>query len=356
MATKRIGALEIDADVRGGTHADALLHSYGANQTHGLRRTNEDKRKAVAGVLELMPDWSDRAIAGHVGVSAPFVAAVRDPAAADRQATNRKKTGCNPITPQGSTLPASEPPAKLADRAPGQVVDIDPARDDSPSLDDLIDELQRENKVLQAQVDAVNSGDPAAKAATYVRMYEDAVRKQSEEMDKTKLATDREAWTKKQLMRCGRAVGEDDPRRIQPPDRPSHDPAAALLCRRNRIKSRQPVARGLVGLMVGGSTGKEKSPSESITWARSWRRRRDSNPRYGSTVYRISSPAHSTTLPPLLMYVVSLFSEDRDSSLSRAQDFKPTQVGAQGGWQGDAAVGVLAVFQHGHQRAAHGQA
>jgi len=231
MATKRIGALEIDADVRGGTHADALLHSYGANQTHGLRRTNEDKRKAVAGVLELMPDWSDRAIAGHVGVSAPFVAAVRDPAAADRQAANRKKAGCNritpgqeerpqgergcnPITPQASTLPASELPAKLADRAPGLVVDIDPDRDDSPSLDDLIDELQRENKVLQAQVDAINSGDPAAKAATYVRMYEDAVRKQSEEMDKTKLATDREAWTKKQLMRCGRAVGEDDPRRI----------------------------------------------------------------------------------------------------------------------------------------------
>jgi len=30
------------------------------------------------------------------------------------------------------------------------------------------------------------------------------------------------------------------------------------------------------------------------------RSRRDSNPRYGRPVYRISSPAHSTTLPPLL--------------------------------------------------------
>src|SRR4051812_17179600 len=31
-----------------------------------------------------------------------------------------------------------------------------------------------------------------------------------------------------------------------------------------------------------------------------WRSRWDSNPRYGITVHRISSPAHSTTLPPLL--------------------------------------------------------
>jgi len=85
---------------------------------------------------------------------------------------------------------------------------------DTPALDELIDELQRENKILQAQVEAINSSDPAAKAVTYVRMYEDAVRKQSEEMDKTKLATDREAWTKKQLMRCGKAVGEEDPTRI----------------------------------------------------------------------------------------------------------------------------------------------
>ena len=29
-----------------------------------------------------------------------------------------------------------------------------------------------------------------------------------------------------------------------------------------------------------------------------WRKGRDSNPRYGRAVYRISSPAHSTSLPP----------------------------------------------------------
>jgi hypothetical protein len=33
-----------------------------------------------------------------------------------------------------------------------------------------------------------------------------------------------------------------------------------------------------------------------------WRKGRDSNPRYGETVHRISSPAHSTTLPPFRMW------------------------------------------------------
>src|SRR5689334_11888637 len=36
-------------------------------------------------------------------------------------------------------------------------------------------------------------------------------------------------------------------------------------------------------------------------WTGPWRSRWDSNPRYGITVHRISSPAHSTTLPPLLI-------------------------------------------------------
>ncbi len=35
------------ADVRTGTKRDAILFSVGANATHGTRRTNEDKRRAV---------------------------------------------------------------------------------------------------------------------------------------------------------------------------------------------------------------------------------------------------------------------------------------------------------------------
>ena len=42
-----------------------------------------------------------------------------------------------------------------------------------------------------------------------------------------------------------------------------------------------------------GTGWKKRHSSRSI-----WRKGRDLNPRYGVTVYRISSPAHSTTLPP----------------------------------------------------------
>lgn len=76
-ANRRIGARTIAAEVRTGTLADAKLFAYGANQRHGLRRTNEDKRKAVLGVLADAPEWSDRAIARHVGVSNNFVSSLR---------------------------------------------------------------------------------------------------------------------------------------------------------------------------------------------------------------------------------------------------------------------------------------
>jgi hypothetical protein len=39
-----------------------------------------------------------------------------------------------------------------------------------------------------------------------------------------------------------------------------------------------------------------RGPYSLMFWRKGW----DSNPRYGITVHRISSPAHSTTLPPFL--------------------------------------------------------
>ena len=54
-----------------GTREDARWLSYGANQDHGLPRTNEDKRKAVVAALK-HPNgakMSDRQIADHVGVN-----------------------------------------------------------------------------------------------------------------------------------------------------------------------------------------------------------------------------------------------------------------------------------------------
>jgi ParB-like chromosome segregation protein Spo0J len=46
----------IEADVRQGARRDAVLHSVSANAQHGLRRTNDDKRRAVLTLLG-DPEW-----------------------------------------------------------------------------------------------------------------------------------------------------------------------------------------------------------------------------------------------------------------------------------------------------------
>ena len=67
------------AEVRPGTAEDARWESIGANKSHGLRRTNEDKRNAVKLAL-LHPNGvqkSDRQIAEHVGVHNVTVGRIR---------------------------------------------------------------------------------------------------------------------------------------------------------------------------------------------------------------------------------------------------------------------------------------
>ena len=78
-AHERAGRGEIAAEIRPGTRRDAVLLAVGANAAHGLRRTVDDKRRAV---MILLGDaewalWSDREIAGRVHVSHTFVAKLR---------------------------------------------------------------------------------------------------------------------------------------------------------------------------------------------------------------------------------------------------------------------------------------
>ena len=56
-AYARANRHEVLADVRQGTQRDAILYSVGANAAHGLRRTSEDKHRAIM-VLLNDPDGS----------------------------------------------------------------------------------------------------------------------------------------------------------------------------------------------------------------------------------------------------------------------------------------------------------
>jgi hypothetical protein len=69
--------VDLLAEVRPGTLLDAVEHSIGANRSHGLRRTNADKRKAVLMALESFPERSNRALAKMAGVGHDMVAIAR---------------------------------------------------------------------------------------------------------------------------------------------------------------------------------------------------------------------------------------------------------------------------------------
>lgn len=71
--------VQIPAEVKPGTRRDAILHAAGANASHGLRRTNGDKRRAVEMLLRdpEWSQWSDGEISRRCMVSDRFVANVR---------------------------------------------------------------------------------------------------------------------------------------------------------------------------------------------------------------------------------------------------------------------------------------
>lgn len=78
-AHSHVGALDIDAETITGTQRDAVLYSVGVNATHGLKRSNADKRKAVETLLNdpEWSKWSDREIARQCSVSNHLVANIR---------------------------------------------------------------------------------------------------------------------------------------------------------------------------------------------------------------------------------------------------------------------------------------
>ena len=74
-AAKEADLKEFPVEVKQGTLRDAILHSVGANGRHGLRRNNEDKRRAVTILLEdsEWSKWSNREIAERCDVGHALV-------------------------------------------------------------------------------------------------------------------------------------------------------------------------------------------------------------------------------------------------------------------------------------------
>lgn len=91
---------------------DAILFSVGVNSSHGLRRTNADKRRSVMRLLDdaEWSTWSDREIARRCGVSQPFVGNLRpsDPKHTDNDCQYQPRTFIHPKTGQPSQMTGNQ--------------------------------------------------------------------------------------------------------------------------------------------------------------------------------------------------------------------------------------------------------
>lgn len=94
LAARQAGLARIRAEVGSGTRRDARLLAASANATHGLRRTNDDKRRAVQMLLDdpEWSSWSDREIARRCCVSNTFVSKLRPTVNVDSTVVSAERT------------------------------------------------------------------------------------------------------------------------------------------------------------------------------------------------------------------------------------------------------------------------
>jgi hypothetical protein len=80
-------------EVRKGSRRDAVLYAAGANASHGLRRSNGDKRKAIMALLsdKEWARWSDREIARQCQVSKAMVHVLRREVESPSPDPNRRR-------------------------------------------------------------------------------------------------------------------------------------------------------------------------------------------------------------------------------------------------------------------------
>jgi ParB-like chromosome segregation protein Spo0J len=132
-AHRRAERDRITCEVHNGSCDDAKWFSVAANQTHGLRRTNADKEKAVKAALQHPKgaELSDRQIAEYVGVSNTFVGKVRSQlstvdSSSARTGKDGKKRKLPKKKPATKTAPEPGPEPEQGEE------DGDVASDDEP--------------------------------------------------------------------------------------------------------------------------------------------------------------------------------------------------------------------------------
>jgi hypothetical protein len=203
-AERRLGEMLAASDLQAGGRP--------AKETGRPQRPVSAPKLADAGISK---DLSSRAQKLAAVPAAEFEAELaakreRDKQDGARVSARLEKAGEKALKSAGRSSTEAPEPAKT---------DAEQAQDDAYGDTDLLDQLERanaENQSLHEQVKAMSADDQKAETLKWRKAYDNAVRQQSEAMDRAKLSTDREAWTMRQLRRVGKAIGVDDPSKIAP--------------------------------------------------------------------------------------------------------------------------------------------
>jgi hypothetical protein len=102
-AKRKIGHETIVAEIREGSSRDAILHGAGSNASHGLRRSQADKRRTVELLLK-DPEWarwSDRKIAEIAKVDHKTVGTIRKNLTGEFPTTKRAGEFPTEVKPNG---------------------------------------------------------------------------------------------------------------------------------------------------------------------------------------------------------------------------------------------------------------
>lgn len=179
LAAQRNGLVKFHAVVENGGKMGALVHALGANATHGLPRSNADKRKAIGIALKSYPALSDREIAKLCAVHHSTVAEYRGQVAESATSTPAKRTGADgkaypatrakvPSKPAGPVIPPPEappsaPPEKPASEPEATLAAMPPPPMKAWSLARSIGELR---DVIETAIEAAPTNERAALEAS----------------------------------------------------------------------------------------------------------------------------------------------------------------------------------------------
>jgi hypothetical protein len=153
-AAAQAGLAKLDCVVHAGTKRDAILFAVQANHSHGLKRTNKDKRKAVE-MLLADAEWSqqsDRWLADMAGVSNRFVGDLR----AQLCTVHNSQTGGDRKGKDGKQYKATKPKAaKEAPENPRVVAVFEQREEACKAAEPLFPEVWAEQSAFDAVIQSL---------------------------------------------------------------------------------------------------------------------------------------------------------------------------------------------------------